>query len=440
MSIASKSAFGFIGQMYMLAIGLVMTIVVARLLGPEGKGVIAVVAAITSFTLGLGSLGLPGAFSFLAGKNRFPRTDLFWSMVSWSLMLGAAVSLILWVFRGILLGSIFKGLTTLELAVFLASLPSTYFIAFAGQAYMGYGRVVILVFLQSLVATLNLVAVLVSILILHAGTVGAVVALSAVTVTGSILYLIPFGSVGWISLRQLRLVASEAIPYGLRVYVGGATQMFSLRADVFFLNLFAGPAVVGVYSVATNLAEKIWLLSAPLSSAVYSLIAGSERKDAARLTITTSRASVVIEGLSALGLLVLSIPLVPIIYGQQFASATIYLAVLLPGTVALAVGGAFYTYYVAQLGRPAVTSALAVASAAVSAVLYVVLIPRIGALGASIGSTVSYSVSLIAFAYLFPRETGYRVSEMLVPGRGDWDLYVSILRRVTARMREIVLS
>ena len=29
--------------------------------------------------------------------------------------------------------------------------------------------------------------------------------------------------------------------------------MFFLRADVFFLNYFAGPSAVGVYSVATNL-------------------------------------------------------------------------------------------------------------------------------------------------------------------------------------------
>ncbi len=53
--------------------------------------------------------------------------------------------------------------------------------------------------------------------------------------------------------------------------------MFFLRADVFFLNYFAGPAAVGVYSVATNLAEKLWLLSNPVSTAVYSQITGAER-------------------------------------------------------------------------------------------------------------------------------------------------------------------
>lgn len=234
MSIARKSAFGFLGQIYMLAVGLVMTIVVARLLGPEGKGVIAVIAAMTSFTVGLASLGLAGAFGYFAGKERFSRAELFWSMVCWALILGTAASLVIWLFRDLLLGSILKGVTTLELVALLVSLPSTYFNAFVTQVYIGYGRVVMLAGIQALASTLNLVAVLVSTIVFHAGTAGAIVALSAMTILGSIIYSIAYGSLGTCSFARFRVVTSEAIPYGLKAYVGGATNMFSLRADVFF--------------------------------------------------------------------------------------------------------------------------------------------------------------------------------------------------------------
>jgi len=322
----------------------------------------------------------------------------------------------------------------IELIAVLASLPSVFFNAFVTQAYVGYGRIVPLAIIQSVTSTLSLFAILVSTFGLAAGTQGAVVALCAATVVGSILYAATFGGIGAVSLSQFRAISAEAIPYGLKIYVGGATNMFSLRADVLFLNLFAGPAVVGVYSVATNLAEKIWLLSTPVGSAVYSQIAGSSKENAARLTCTTARANLVIGAFASVALLALSVPLIPIIYGQQFVAATFYLALLLPGTVALAVGAAFYTYWVAHLGRPALTSALAVGSAAISAVLYVTLIPGLGAVGAAIGSTVSYSVPLIAYGFLFPRETGMRLRDMYVPNWNDLALYGSIARRLTARV------
>lgn len=434
MSIARKTALGFVAQMYMMAVGLLMTIVVARQLGPEGKGIIAIIAAATSFTVGLASMGLAGSVGYFAGKRRFNRTDIFWSMVGWSLFLGTIAALTIWIFRAPLQGSILKGLGTIELLALLLSLPSTYFSAFVTQAFLGYGRVVMLSVVQSLTSTLNLAAVLVSTLLLHSGTTGVVVALTASTVVGSVINVVAFGRVGRCRIAGFREVTAEAIPYGLKAYVGGVTQMFSLRADVFFLNLFAGPAAVGVYSVATNLAEKIWLLCNPVNAAVYSQIAGEEKGESARIAGLTGRANSAIGIGAALLMLGISIPLIPVIYGQQFSLATLYLAVLLPGTVAIAVSGAFYAYYVVQLGRPGLASALAVISAIISAVLYVALIPAFGALGAAIGSTVSYSVALAAYAFLFPRETGIPMRDMFVPKQSDIVLYQSIFRRFGARL------
>ncbi|NTU70754.1 MAG: oligosaccharide flippase family protein [Coriobacteriia bacterium] len=435
MSIARKSALGFVGQVYMLAIGLLSTIIVARLLGPEGKGVLAIVSAIPALALGVASFGLGPSLAYMSGKDRYPARDLASSAIAWSLLLGLALGVLVWLCRGVLLSSVLKGLGSFELIVVLASLPAFYLSAFLGALFIGHDRAVEFAGLQAVSATLNFIAVVGASVFYTRNATAMVLALGVASLLAALYGLVAYRASLTLSPRRIAAVTKEAIPYAAKSYVGQATTMFFLRADVFFLNYFAGPAAVGVYSVATNLAEKLWLLSNPVSSAIYSQITGSDREDALRITTLTGRALLVLNGLAAVALALIAIPLVPLIYGSQFASATTYLALLLPGVVAYAMCQPYIHFFAGQLGRPAVTSALSAVMMALSAALYLWLIPIMGPAGAAVGSTLSYSVALIGYAWLLPRATGISVREMLVPSRTDWELYRSVAASMLRRMR-----
>jgi O-antigen/teichoic acid export membrane protein len=436
--IARKSAFGFVGQIYMLGLGLVTTIIVARLLGPEGKGVLAIVGAIPSLALGVASFGLGPALAYLSGKDKYPARDLASAVVFWSLALGAALGAVVWVFSGALIASIFKGMTPQDLAVVLLSLPAYYVAGFMGALFIGHDRAVAYAVLQSVAATLNLVAVVTASVLLPRSSSAVVIAISIAAVLNAVISLAAYRSGLVLSPKRLMQVTKEAAPYAVKSYVGQATSMFFLRADVFFLNYFAGPAAVGVYSVATNLAEKLWLLSNPVSSAVYSKITGAERHDALRLTMLTSRALLILNGVAAVGLFGLAVLFVPLVYGAQFANAVLYLGLLLPGVVVYAVCQPYGHYFAGQLGRPAVTSKISAAMMVLSAVLYVALIPVMGASGASVGSTLAYSTALIGYGWLMPRTTSATLREMLVPTRDDFALYRSILGSGVGRLRRMI--
>jgi len=433
--IARKSIIGFGGQVYMLVIGLASTILVARLLGAEGKGVLAIVAAMPSLGLGVASFGLGPALGFMAGKDHYPARELVTAAVVWSLVLGATVGAIVWVFRDVLLGSILRGLTTLDLAVVVITLPTYYIFAFLGALYIGHGRAVAFAGLQSAYATLNLVAVIAAILLVPGSSTAVVVSLSIASALSAILSLVVYRTPFSFSLSRIIAVTRAATPYAAKAYVGQASSMFFLRADVFFLNYYAGPAAVGVYSVATNLAEKLWLLSSPVASAVYSAITGAEREDAARLTTLTSRALLVLNGLAGIALFGLAFLLVPFIYGAEFTDAIWYLGILLPGVVIYAVCQPYSQFFVGQLGRPGVTSVLSAMMMVLSAVLYVVLIPIMGPAGAALGSTLSYSSALLGYLWLMPRVAGVTIRQMLVPTREDFTLYRSVMTSVVRRLK-----
>ncbi|MDP2234589.1 MAG: oligosaccharide flippase family protein [Actinomycetota bacterium] len=439
MGIARKSVFGFGGQVYMLVVGLVSTIIIARLLGPEGKGVLAVVAAVPSLALGAASFGLGPALAFMAGKNRYPARELLTAALLWSVLLGLVVGTIVWLARVPLLASVLKGLTAQDLAVVLVSLPAYYLNAFIGALLAGHGRAVAVAGLSAVGATLNLAAVVGASLWFPRESSAMVIALSVAAFVGAIVALAVCRVGLAFSPMKLYRITRESTPYAAKSYIGQATSMFFLRADVFFLNYFAGPAAVGVYSVATNLAEKLWMLSNPVSTAVYSLITGAERDDAVRLTTLTSRTLLVLNGVAGLLLVGAAVLLVPVIYGSQFTGAIWYLTLLLPGVIVYAVCQPYSQFFSGQLGKPGITSNLSALMMILSAGLYMTLIPKMGATGAALGSTISYSSALLGYAWLMPRASGVTLREMLIPSREDFELYksvgVSVLRRLRRNAR-----
>lgn len=435
MGIARKSILGFGGQVYMLVVGLISTIIVARLLGPAGKGVLAVVAAIPSLMLGVASFGLGPALAFMAGKNRYRADELVTAALAWSILLGMFVGALVWLMRDALLASVLKGLSATDLALVLVSLPAYYLNAFLGALFSGYGRAVAVAVLSAVGATLNLLAVVVASVTFPGNSTAVVLALSITAVVSAVCSLVVYRSGFVYSPSRLVRISRETMPYAAKSYVGQASSMFFLRADVFFLNYFAGPAAVGVYSVATNLAEKLWLFSNPVSTAVYSQITGSVRHDSVRLTMLTSRALLVLNCVAGLALLFLAALFVPVIYGAQFAGATFYLAILIPGVVVYAVSQPYGQFFTGQLGKPGVISGLSAAMMAISALLYIALIPVMGATGAALGSTISYSTSMLGYAWLMPRAADVSLREMLVPTRADFALYRSIAVSAMSRLR-----
>ncbi len=435
MGIARKSILGFGGQVYMLVVGLISTILVARLLGPEGKGVLAVVAAIPSLALGIASFGVGPALAFMAGRNRYAANELVTAALAWSILLGVMVGAVVWLTRDVLLASVLKGLTPTDLALVLVSLPAYYLNAFLGALFSGHGRAVAVAGLSALGATLNLIAVVIASLLFPGDSTVMVFALSATAIVSAVCSLAVYRSGFVYSLSRLIQISQETIPYAAKSYLGQASSMFFLRADVFFLNYFAGSAAVGVYSVATNLAEKLWLFSNPVSTAVYSQITGSVRHDSVRLTMLTSRALLILNCVAGVALLVLAIIFVPVIYGAQFAGAVFYLGILIPGVIVFAVSQPYGQFFTGQLGRPGVISGLAAVMMAISAVLYVALIPVMGATGAALGSTISYSTSMVGYSWLMPRAADVTLRAMLMPTRSDFMLYRSIVASAMSRFR-----
>jgi len=224
------------------------------------------------------------------------------------------------------------------------------------------------------------------------GGLGAtVVSLGRLAVTGF------FRQWGRPSLELARSVAF----FGARGQLGDLLWLVNLRLDFLILGVLAGPAVLGLYAVASKCAELMRLPAIAVNYVLYPRFARSERAvadaQARRLlwracAMTVAAAPVMAVG-AAIGL--------PLLYGQEFRGAVLPACLLLIG-LAFEGATAVSSGYLRGIGRPGVNSAGMAAGVAVTVVLDVLLIPRHGAAGAAVASSAAYLTTtsvLVVLAY-----------------------------------------
>jgi O-antigen/teichoic acid export membrane protein len=136
---------------------------------------------------------------------------------------------------------------------------------------------------------------------------------------------------------------------------------------------------------------------------------------------------------AAAALLVLAYPLVLLLFGQEFRASVLPLIVLLPGAVAMSHSRVLAGDLMAR-GRVDVTMRIALVALGVNVAANLLLIPGLGALGAALASTISYSVNLLLRLRAYCRLAGVHWQQVVWPQPADRGLAGQAWQRLRARM------
>lgn len=198
----------------------------------------------------------------------------------------------------------------------------------------------------------------------------------------------------------------------------GVTNVISLlnyRASLFLVERFHGLGAAGTYSVAVTVAELLWLLSSSVTVSAYSRIGNPDARVASAMTVQAVRINVLATVLAAPLLLLAAWWGLPLVMGPAYAASVAPLAALLPGVAAYAAASSLSAFYTNHLGKPQLSGAIAGLSLAVSFGLGCLLVPRFGALGAGISSSVGYTVAIVVAYGVFLRQAGLPVRALWRP-------------------------
>jgi len=185
--------------------------------------------------------------------------------------------------------------------------------------------------------------------------------------------------------------------------VMGAVQVVNLvsyRIELFLLDGYRGIRAVGVYSIAVQAAETIWVIAAAIATSVTAPAVHEDEAAAARLIARSALRGLVLSVGLAVVVGVGAPWVIPALLGHQFSGAARPLAFLLPGVVAYAPVTVLVVYLSVRRGQPRWSLAVSLIGLVVTTGAAVLLIPSHGATGAAAASTIGYVVAAAA-AWLF---------------------------------------
>lgn len=212
--------------------------------------------------------------------------------------------------------------------------------------------------------------------------------------------------------------ATPAGPAWRFVAVIGATNLLSLlnyRATLFLLERQGGLAEAGVYSVALQVAELLWLLSSAVTVSAYHRIGAPDAAQAAATTLRAVRFNLGAT-LAAAPLLYLAADwALPRVLGPAYAAALQPLALLLPGIAGYAAASSLSAYYTHHLGRPQWSAGIAGLSLGLTLLIAAWSIPRFGAAGAALATSLAYTLAIAVALRAFLRDAGLGWGALLRP-------------------------
>ena len=204
-------------------------------------------------------------------------------------------------------------------------------------------------------------------------------------------------------------------PFVATIGITNVVSLLNYRASLFLVEHFQGLSTVGTYSVAVTVAELLWLVSASVTVSLYARIGHPDVKVAASTTVQAVRINVLVTLLAAPVLLSLAWWGLPWVMGEVYVASLWPLAALLPGVAAYAAASSLSAFYTNHLGRPHLSGAIAGLSLLVSFGLGWVLVPRWGASGAAVSSSLGYIVAITVAYGVFLRHAGLPVRALWRP-------------------------
>lgn len=217
----------------------------------------------------------------------------------------------------------------------------------------------------------------------------------------------------WIEWRR-------SMSYGLRDFAGIVSDFTTMRLDQLMLGAMASSAAIGLYVIAVRLSEMTTMVAGALADALLPEVAATARTgDRSEQLLGRSLRLTIYSHLILLVPLLLAAPLVlRKIFGENFLPAAPALRWLL---IAAAVwsAGAIVISGLKGLGHPGLSAIARLASAAVTVVGLLVLLPRMGITGAAIASLIGYSVMFGVALFWLVSKQQISLWECLRPRRQD---------------------
>lgn len=254
-------------------------------------------------------------------------------------------------------------------------------------------------------------------------------------------------------------LAKESFLFGRYPWGANFFGFLVLKVDAWLLNAFAigtSAAVlqqVGLYTTAATAVVTIWIIPEAIHTAILPKIIQKGESERKKLMPPSIRAVTVLVLTAIILTILVAKPLLDLLYNRpdapwDFTLAYTPLLLLLPGTFFFSLAKIF-TADLFSRGKPYYAMWCTGITLVVNVIINLILIPStwtIGTLpiggmnGAAIASSISYLILFTLLLIFYLRESGEKISNILLPKRDDFIVIRDILKKAWEKFGSINLS
>jgi O-antigen/teichoic acid export membrane protein len=404
----------------------VAVLMLARALGPAGRGTIAFITVTVLVAAKVASLGIGEATSVLVARRPEVRGALLSNAVAF-MVGGAAVAAAVACAALVVLGEAGPaGIGAPELAV----IAGATLVSAAGDA--GYMSLLGMDRLRSIaVVTASASWLYPLFLIVLWSTAGLTVLRAALAWTAAesirALAYLSQATRGVAFSRPDRGLLAEAMRFGSRAWAGSLARFLNFRTDQLLMGFLASEAALGVYAVAVNASEVLLYLPAAMATALLPAAARADGTLRTEQALRAFRSAAIVTGAAAIAAAAVGPWLLPFVFGGEFEASVTPFLWLLPGAIGFA-ATAVFSYALVAASKPGSSSIGPVVALVVGVVLDLVLIPRFGAAGAAAAASAAFLAGGSAALYVFRRRDAFAWRSLLLPRRSDLAVFRALAR------------
>jgi O-antigen/teichoic acid export membrane protein len=414
--LSSDVAWTFATRILMIVNSVVAGVIVAHWLGAKGVGELGVINVTIATVVQICSFGLPSANTYFIAKDPKHLRAASVNSLMFALFAGSLIALGL--------SAVAKarpdlfGLVPAELIrIASVAIPFQLVTLIGLNILLALGKVRQFNLLDLAGQSFVLINALLALIVLRRGlTTLVVLNAAAANLVGIVIIALVWRAARKVAESKWRpdsAMLAQMIRYGIKFHISILAGAIIFRADLLVVNHFRGADEAGVYSVATQFGMLLMLLPSVIATLLFPRVT-AEQDARGETTARVTKYTALITLVCCLAAVPFSF-LLPLIYGPAFKPATPLLLILLPGVYLVGIESVLVQHFNA-LGVPRAIPVYWIVTLVVNLFLVFYLVPRLGAQGAAIASTLSYALIFALVARHFLAATGVSVFTKTVRG------------------------
>ena len=405
-------------KVFIIATGFVSTIILSRQLGPDGKGILTSLLIFPTLFVSLAEMGIRQATIHHIGKEKYSPENIT-SVVLFLLLFSSTFGVI---FCGVIYRFLNNQTFTIPMILLaLLFIPLSLISSYSRGILLGKEKINLFNRISCIPVLIRLFLVIVLVWLANTYILGAIIAnLIAASVTALYALWLIYKHAS-LKIKFIPKIAKEMLSIGVIYAIALFVINLNYKIDIVLLERLSSAAEIGQYTTGVTVTELIWQLPTALGVVLFSRSANAKDSQAFTWKVAKLlRVTILISIAAAIALSLAAPILIPTVYGEQFFPSARVLQILMPGVVTFTIFKVL-NMDLAGKGRPEISLAVFSPAVLVNIALNLTWIPKYGANGAALASTISYSLSAIAFLFVYAHVVKIRVTSLLKFQVSDWD-------------------